>query len=175
MIYLGMDAVNAGLLISKSSYGKSNSGVGTSGNNILQVTSLAQNNSTGDKVTISAAGKTAAELEVEKYGLPKWVNSYIAPLNDLSSALAMKPGNQWGEQRAALKTELKQYGEYFSNAYQAAIKSTGATDGPSYHAMVANDPSVGDRAGAVFKETLMSMPGMKSLMSRLSVPAANES
>lgn len=168
MIHLGTNAINAGIPISKSS-----PGVGVSGNNVQQVTSRPTEVAT-DKVTISASAKTASDLDLEKYAAPKWIEDFIAPLNIVNSAVASKGGNQWHEQREWFKTDLKQYGEYFGKAYQVAIKSTGAIDGPSYHEMVVNDPAVADR-GAVFKEALMGMPGVDALMSRLQVPAVRES
>ena len=127
-------------------------------------------------VTISAAAKAASELDAAG-GLPKWFNKYDAPLNDTSSALANKMTNDWSQQRSALQTELNQYGEYTHTAFLAAMKAVGATDGRSYtyNQMVASDPSVADRAEAVFKQTLLSMPNASSLMSRLSVPAASVS
>ena len=128
------------------------------------------------KVTLSTAGKTAAEIEAaQKYGLPKWWLKYDAPLNDLSSPLANKMTSEWSEQRSALQTELNQYEGYTHTALLAAMKAVGASDTQSYNAMVANDPSVGDRAEAAFKQTLLSMPGAQSLMSRLNVPAASTS
>jgi hypothetical protein len=90
----------------------------------------------------------------------------------VNSDLALKAGNQWGEQRDAVKTELRQYGEYWGNAYQTAMKAVGVTEGKSYNDIVANDPSAADLSHSVFKETLLSVPGIESLMRRLDVPAA---
>jgi hypothetical protein len=157
-----------------TSVSASNSNIGTI------TTSDQQNQASGQnpayKVAISTAGKTAAEIETaQKYGLPKWWSKYDAPLNDLSSPLANKMTNEWSQQRSALQTQLNQYGEYTHTALLAAMKAVGASDTQSYNAMVANDPSVGDRAEAAFKQTLLSMPNASSLMSRLNVAAANVS
>ena len=164
---INLSGINTNLSITSPNY--------RSGASPTQQKQISASENPTDKVTISSAAKTASDLGLEKYAAPKWINDYIAPLNIVNSDLALKPGGQWDEQREAFKTELKQYGEYWGVAYQSAMKAVGATDGKSYNDIVTNDPSAADRAGGIFRETLLGMPGIRSLMSRLSVPAANQS
>jgi len=93
----------------------------------------------------------------------------------LDNDAAVTQGRRDFQQREAFKTELQQYGEYHNTAYKAAMEAVGVTDSKSYYDIVTNDPSAADRAHSVFKETLFSMSDIRSLMSRLDVPAADQS
>ena len=166
MTYIsGTSGINTAFLVTNYS--------NTSGSSHSQQKASPALPSATDQVTISAAAKTASDLE--QYALPKWLESYTPPLNLVNSPLAMQPGGEWSKQREALQPELKQYGEYSNSAYQAAMKAVGATDGKSYYDIVAKDPSAADRAASVFKETLLNMPGISFLMNRLDVPGIKES
>jgi hypothetical protein len=105
-------------------------------------------------------------------GIPPAYSPEKAARQFLDNDAANKKFRQNLQMYDVLKPELDQYGKYRKQALDAAMQAVGVTGDKSYRDITSSDPSAADRAHRVFKEVLVGMPDVKSLMSRLDVPAA---